>query len=98
MLGTASGDGASIQSTWPERNAAVRLDASGSGSSTILSSLGMRLPSQYAALGTSSARVPGTKAESFHGPVPDGVLANSFQSRPAFSHCAGLDIKTQPIW
>src|SRR5476649_887385 len=98
MLSTASGAGASIQSTWPERSAAVRVAASGIGSSTILSSFGTRALSQYSLLGESSARVCGTKAVIFHGPVPDGVLAKLFQSLPTFSHCAGLDIMTQEIW
>ena len=43
---TASGAGASIQSTWPARSAAIRAFASGSGMSTILSSLGTRFLSQ----------------------------------------------------
>ena len=43
---TASGAGASIQSTWPERSAATRALASGSGSSTSLSSFGTRALSQ----------------------------------------------------
>ena len=38
--------GASIQSTWPERSAAARALASGSGSSTSLSSFGTRALSQ----------------------------------------------------
>ena len=43
---TASGAGASIQSTWPDNSAAVRALASGIGSSTILSTLGTRALSQ----------------------------------------------------
>src|SRR5471030_1414714 len=97
-LSTASGAGVSIQSTWPERSAAVRVEASGIGSSTILSSFGTRALSQYSLFGTSSARVCGTKLVSFQGPVPDGDCANLFQSLPAFSHCAGLDIMIQEIW
>ena len=42
----ASGDGASIQSTWPLMMAAVRALASGMGSSTTRSILGVRLGSQ----------------------------------------------------
>src|SRR5476649_1887233 len=98
MLSTASGAGASIQSTCPERSAAVRVAASGIGNSTILSSFGTRVLSQYSLLGESSARVCGTKAVIFHGPVPDGALAKAFQSLPTFSHCAGLEIITQEIW
>ena len=45
-LAIASGEGASIQSTWPERSAAVRVAGSGIGSSTILSSFGTRALSQ----------------------------------------------------
>jgi len=45
-LGIASGEGASIQSTCPERSAAVRVAGSGIGSSTILSSFGTRALSQ----------------------------------------------------
>ncbi len=44
--GTASGGGASIQSTWPERSAATREFASGNGSSTSRSSFGTRALSQ----------------------------------------------------
>ena len=97
-LGIASGEGASIQSTWPERSAAVRVAGSGIGSSTILSSFGTRALSQYSLFGDSSARVCGWKAVTFHAPVPDGVCANLFQSLPTFSHCAGLDIMSQEIW
>ena len=43
---TASGAGASTQSTWPDSSAAVRALASGIGSSTILSTLGTRALSQ----------------------------------------------------
>src|SRR5260370_35459853 len=94
----ASGEGVAIESVWPPRSAAVRVAAAGSGNSTSLSSLGTRLGSQYSLKGTSSARVCGTKAASFHGPVPDGAWANLFQSRPTFSHRAGLELITQPIW
>ena len=41
-LSSASGGGASTQSTWLERSAATRADGSGTGSSTSLSSLGTR--------------------------------------------------------
>jgi len=44
--GIASGGGASIQSTWPDRSAATRAFASGSGSSTSRSSFGTRALSQ----------------------------------------------------
>src|SRR6202022_412071 len=53
---TASGAGASIQSTWPESNAAVRALASGIGSNSILSTLGTRALSQYFSFFTSSSR------------------------------------------
>ena len=46
MLGTASGGGTSIQSTWPERSAASRVVASGIGNRTILSSFGTLFLSQ----------------------------------------------------
>ena len=45
-FGSASGAGASTQSTWPDSSAAVRALASGIGSSTILSTLGTRALSQ----------------------------------------------------
>ena len=51
---TASGDGASIQFTWPEISAAVRVEASGIGTSTSLSCRGTRALSQYSAFGSSS--------------------------------------------
>ena len=40
--GTASGGGASAKSIWPERRAATRVVASGSGSSISFSHLGTR--------------------------------------------------------
>ena len=95
---TASGAGASIQSTWPERSAATRALASGSGTSTSLSSFGTRALSQYSLKGTISARSRGANRVSFHGPVPDGVLAKASQDLPSFSHWAGEDIITQAIW
>ena len=90
-LGIASGGGASIQSTWPERSAAVRVLASGIGSSTILSSLGTRALSQYAAFFASSALWRGVQRASLKGPVPAGAFEYSFQL-PAFSQAAGLVI------
>jgi hypothetical protein len=42
----ASGEGASIQSTWPPSSAAVRALASGMGSITTRSILGVRFGSQ----------------------------------------------------
>ncbi len=42
----ASGDGASIQLTWPDSNAAVRVEASGIGISTSRSCFGTRALSQ----------------------------------------------------
>jgi hypothetical protein len=42
----ASGDGASIQFTWPDSNAAVRVEASGIGISTSRSCFGTRVLSQ----------------------------------------------------
>ena len=96
--GIASGGGASIQSTWPERSAAARALASGSGSRTIFSSFGTRALSQYSLLGTSSARSRGRNVSSFQGPVPDGEFANASQLLPSFSHCAGDDIMIQAIW
>src|SRR3954469_7772412 len=95
---TASGAGASIQSTWPARSAATRALGSGSGSRTSLSSLGIRALSQYSLLGTISARSRGANSVSFQGPVPDGVLANASQLLPSFSHCAGDDIIIQASW
>ena len=83
--GIASGGGASTQSTCPERNAATRAFASGSGKSTSRSSFGTRFASQYSLFGTSSARSRGTNLSSFHGPVPEGVLANASQLLPTFS-------------
>ena len=44
--GIASGEGASIQSTCPVNNAAVRVEASGIGISTSRSCFGMRALSQ----------------------------------------------------
>ena len=41
-----SGDGASMKSTWPDSSAAARVDASGIGSSTSRSCLGIRPLSQ----------------------------------------------------
>src|SRR6478735_11030505 len=95
---TASGGGASIQSTWPERRAATRALASGSGTSTSLSSLGTRALSQYSLLGTISARSRGANRVSFHGPVPAGVLAKASQLLPTFSHWVGDEIMIQAIW
>ena len=46
ICGTASGAGASIQSTWPESRAAVRALASGIGTSTTRSIFGLRFGSQ----------------------------------------------------
>ena len=45
-----------------------------------------------------SARSRGVNSVSFHGPVPDGVLANASQLLPSFSHCAGDDIMIQASW
>ncbi len=42
----ASGGGASMKSTWPERSAATRVFASGSGSSTSRAVFGTRPASQ----------------------------------------------------
>ena len=95
---TASGAGASIQSTWPERKAAIRVFASGIGISTIRSSFGTRALSQYSLFGTSSARSRGAKLASFQGPVPDGVLATASQLFPSFSQFAGEDIRIQANW
>ncbi len=85
MLAIASGAGASIQSTWPERSAAVRADASGTGITTSRSSLGTRLGSQYAVLGTISRRSRGANFAAFHGPVPDGSAATFSQLLPSRS-------------
>jgi hypothetical protein len=95
---TASGAGASIQSTWPDRSAATRALASGSGTSTIRSSFGTRAVSQYALFGTSSRRSRGTKPVTFHGPVPDGDFATASQLLPCFSQLAGDDIRIQASW
>ena len=54
--GTVSGDGASIQFTWPEISAAVRVEASGIGTSTRRSCFGTRALSQYSAFGRNSMR------------------------------------------
>jgi hypothetical protein len=45
-LGIASGGGTSIQSTWPERSAARREFASGTGNNSTRSSFGTRAWSQ----------------------------------------------------
>src|ERR1700730_13028577 len=100
---TASGAGASIQSTWPESNAAVRALASGIGSNSILSTLGTRALSQYFSFFTSSSRSRGVKLDIFQGPVPEASFANAAQaacdfalgSAPSaasnnFCHLAGL--------
>ncbi len=85
----ASGDGASIQSTWPASRAAVRADGSGIGIRVSLSSFGTRLLSQCSLFGTSSASSRALSAVSFHGPVPAGFFANSSQLLPAASQPFG---------
>src|SRR5215470_10946201 len=85
----ASGEGASIQSTWPESKAAVRALGSGIGMSVTLSSFGTRNLSQWSLLGTSSASSRALRAVNFHGPVPEGLSANFVQSFPVASHCFG---------
>src|SRR5713101_2911394 len=90
--GIASGGGTSIQSTWPERNAASRVVASGIGMTTIFWSFGIRVLSQYVSLRLSSTNCPGATRVIRNGPVPAGCFANSVQLRPAFSHCVGLTI------
>src|SRR5450755_1709643 len=100
---TASGAGASIQSTCPESNAAVRALASGIGNSRSLSTLGTRALSQYWSFLASSSRSRGVKLDIFQGPVPDASFANAAQaacdfvlaSAPSaasknFCHFAGL--------
>src|SRR6266436_5014773 len=82
---TASGAGASTQSTWPDSKAAVRAFASGIGSSTILSTLGMRSLFQYLSFFTNSSRSRGVKLDIFQGPVPDGSLANAAQAACDFA-------------
>ncbi|MNV60492.1 hypothetical protein D3C71_1529560 [compost metagenome] len=72
---TASGAGASMKSTWPERSAATRALASGIGSRISLAALGMRAAFQYLSLRTSTARSRWLKLSIFHGPVPTALLA-----------------------
>src|SRR3954463_14423815 len=82
---TASGAGASTQSTWPESKAAVRALASGIGSSSILSVLGTRALSQYLSFLASSSRSRGVNADIFQGPVPEASLANAAQAACDFA-------------
>ena len=95
--GTASGAGVSIRSTWPASSALVRVSASGIGTSTSLSTFGMRSLFQYSEFLLSSASSRGTSLVSLNGPVPDGWLANLSQSLPSFSYCAGLEIRNHSI-
>ena len=88
---TVSGAGLSIQSTWPLSSAAVRVPASGTGSSTSLAHFGTRPLSQYASFRCIDAWSRGTYWSSTQGPVPEGALPNSNQL-PAAAHRAGLDI------
>ena len=105
ICGSASGAGASIQSTWPDSSAAVRALGSGIGSSTSRSSFGTLFLSQYSANFTSSSRSRGTNLSILNGPLPEAFaakavhacLARSFGSvTPAgtasnsFCQCAGL--------
>src|SRR5258707_4333872 len=82
---TASGAGASIQSTWPESSAAVRALACGIGNSSILSTLGTRALSQYLSFFLSSSRSRGVKLDIFQGPVPDASRANAAQAACDFA-------------
>src|SRR5882672_652831 len=77
--GMASGDGASIQFTWPDSSAAVRVDASGIGISTRRSCFGTRVLSQYSVFGTNSRRWCATVLSNLYGPVPEGCSAYSVQ-------------------
>ncbi len=93
-LGTASGGGTSIQSTWPERSADSRVVASGIGNTTILSSFGTRVLSQYPSLRASVALTRGLNSTILNGPVPAGAFANSAHD-PVFLNCAGLTLSIQ---
>src|SRR5215510_9935195 len=88
-LGTASGGGTSIQSTWPERRADSRVVGSGIGNTTILSSFGTRLWSQYPSLRAKVALTRGLKSTILNGPVPAGALAYSAHD-PVFLNWVGL--------
>src|SRR5262250_3410214 len=92
-----SGGGTSIQSTWPLRRAASRVVGSGMGSSTTLSTFGVRFGSQYDLFASSSSRSRGTNRVALNGPVPDGCSANLRQSLTLF-HCAGDTITMYTIW
>src|SRR3954464_15982709 len=87
--GTASGEGCSIQSTWPDSKADVREFASGNGSSTTRSVFGTRFLSQYSLLATNSTRWRCTYLSTLNGHPPEGCSLTFAQSLPSFSHCAG---------
>ena len=89
-LGTASGGGTSIQSTWPERNAASRVVGSGIGNRIMRSSFGTRFGSQYASFLDKVTLTRGLNSVILNGPVPDGCLANSAHD-PVLANCAGLE-------
>src|SRR4051794_29242612 len=96
--GTASGEGCSIQSTWPDSKADVREFASGNGSSTTRSVFGTRFLSQYSLWATNSTRCRWTYLSTLNGPVPEGCSLTFAQSLPSFSHCAGLAIGIYTTW
>src|ERR1700738_4346365 len=85
-----AGGGTSIQSTWPERNAANREFASGIGISTTLSTFAILAASQYLSQRARSASCRGTILGMWNGPLPAaGKVATLAQSLPAFSNEAG---------
>src|SRR6195256_1138893 len=85
-----SAGGTSIQSTWPERNAANREFASGIGISTTLSTFAFLSGSQYLSQRARSASCRGTTLVIRNGPVPAaGKVATLAHSFPAFSNDAG---------
>src|SRR3954470_16773240 len=90
--GTASGEGCSIQSTWPDSKADVREFASGNGIRTTRSVFGTRVLSQYSLVATHAARGRCTYLSTLNGPVPEGRSFPFAQSLPSLSHCAGLAI------
>src|SRR5262249_53045068 len=70
---------------------------SGIGSSTTLSTFGVRFGSQYALFASSSSRSRGTNRVSLNGPAPDGCSANLRQSFTLL-HRAGDTITMYTMW